>query len=112
VGTDDYGTRRLVSLKPVGSQLSLATSEPRLFEETRSGARPPFGRPRGWGLAQLRARLAGDGGDEWVEEAIAESFDNAAEGRTDDDSDGKVNNVAAHQKVLESLEHERGSVSD
>jgi len=45
VGTDDYGTRRLVSKMPVGSQLSLATSRPRLLDVRTVNSRtaPPRG---------------------------------------------------------------------
>jgi len=59
-----------------------------------------------------KVRLAGDGGDQGVDETVEEALDEEAESCADDDSDGKVNNVAAHQEVLETFEHGRGSFSD
>lgn len=37
MGTGEYGTRRLVSRMPVGSQLNPASTEPGLFEELDAG---------------------------------------------------------------------------
>jgi len=49
--------------------------------------------------------LAGDSGNEGVDEALEEPLNDGAEGRADDDSDGEVNNVAPHHEILETLEH-------
>jgi len=47
-----------------------------------------------------------------VDETVDKALDEEAEGCADDDRDSEVNNVAAHQEVLETFEHERGSFSD
>src|SRR6185503_2408854 len=53
----------------------------------------------------LQIHLAGDCGDEGVDEALEEPLNDGAEGCADDDSDGEVNNVAPHHEILETLEH-------
>ena len=53
----------------------------------------------------LKLGLAEDGGDEPQEDFVSERVDNRLEGVADDDADGQIDDIAAHDEFLKTVKH-------
>ena len=53
----------------------------------------------------VEAGLAEDGGDEPQEDFVSERVDDRLEGVADDDADGQIDDIAAHDEFLKTVKH-------